>query len=179
MQPGAFCGLKSLNELDLSKNKLTNAPELLPVKTTLRVLKLGKNEIHHFSSDYFHGFEVLEMVSIENNGLYSAPNIGNIGHSLEVFILNDNKLKTLDNKLMGGLTMSALEYLWARNNEIEYLEVAILALMPRLTFLNPLRAKFFRGNINIYLHFVSFLHFDTTQVVEILPQIRQEPTYST
>ena len=43
----------------------------------------------------------------------------------------------------------------------------------------PLRAKFFRGNINIYLHFVSFLHIDTTQVVAILPQIRQEPTYST
>ena len=49
-----------------------------------------------------------------------------------------------------------------------------------LTFiLNPLRIKFFRGNINIYLHFVSFLHIDATQVVEILPQIRQEPTYST
>ena len=45
--------------------------------------------------------------------------------------------------------------------------------------LNPLRATFFRGNINIYLHFVSFLHTDTTQVVEILPEIRQEPTYST
>ena len=35
--------------------------------------------------------------------------------------------------------------------------------------INPLRAKFFRGNINIYLHFVSFLHIDTTQVVEVLP----------
>ena len=44
---------------------------------------------------------------------------------------------------------------------------------------NPLHAKFFRGNINIYLHIVSFLHIDTTQVVEILPQVRQEPTYST
>ena len=44
---------------------------------------------------------------------------------------------------------------------------------------NPLRAKFFRGNINLYLHFVSFLHVCTTQVVEILPQIRQETTYST
>ena len=44
--------------------------------------------------------------------------------------------------------------------------------------LNPLRAIFFRGNINIYLHFVSYLHIDTTQVVEILPQVRQEPTYS-
>ena len=42
----------------------------------------------------------------------------------------------------------------------------------------PLHAKFFRGNINICLHFVSFLHIDATQVVEILPQIRQEPTHS-
>ena len=46
-------------------------------------------------------------------------------------------------------------------------------------YVNPLRAKFFRGNINIYLHFVSFLHIDTTQVVEILPQVRQESAYST
>ena len=46
-------------------------------------------------------------------------------------------------------------------------------------FLNPLRAKFFKGNINIYLNFVSFLHIDTTQVVEIFPQNREEPTYST
>ena len=45
--------------------------------------------------------------------------------------------------------------------------------------INPLQAKFFRGNINIYLHFVSFLYIDTTQVVEILHQVRQEPTYST
>ena len=45
--------------------------------------------------------------------------------------------------------------------------------------INPIRAKFFRRNKNIYLHFVSFLHIDTTQVVEIHPQIRQEPTYST
>ena len=49
-----------------------------------------------------------------------------------------------------------------------------------LTFLiNPLHAKFFRGNINIYSHFVSFLHIDATQAFEILPQIRQEHTYST
>ena len=48
----------------------------------------------------------------------------------------------------------------------------------QLEFLND-GAKFFRGNVNIYLHFVSFLHIDSTQVVEILPQIRQEPAYST
>ena len=36
-------------------------------------------------------------------------------------------------------------------------------------FFNPLRTKFLRENINIYLHFMSFLHTDKTQVVEIPP----------
>ena len=44
---------------------------------------------------------------------------------------------------------------------------------------NPLRAKFFRGNINIYLHFVSFLHTNKTKVVEIPPRVREWPAYST
>ena len=47
-----------------------------------------------------------------------------------------------------------------------------------IVVINPLRAKFFRGNINIYLHFVSFLHIDMTQVLKILPQVREGPTYS-
>ena len=46
-------------------------------------------------------------------------------------------------------------------------------------FLNPLRAKFFRVNKNIYLHFMSFLHTNKTQAVEIPSQVRQGPTYST
>ena len=33
----------------------------------------------------------------------------------------------------------------------------------------PLRAKFLRENINICLHFMSFLHTDKTHVVEIPP----------
>ena len=45
--------------------------------------------------------------------------------------------------------------------------------------LNPLRAKFLEENINIYLHFMSFLHADKTQVVEIPPRVRQGPVYST
>ena len=37
----------------------------------------------------------------------------------------------------------------------------------------------FQREQNTYLHFMKFLHADITQVVEILPQIRQEPTYFT
>ena len=45
--------------------------------------------------------------------------------------------------------------------------------------LNPLRAKFFREDINIYLYFMSFLHINQTYVVEIPPPVRQGPDYST
>ena len=47
-----------------------------------------------------------------------------------------------------------------------------------LIILNPLHAKYFRGNINIYLHFVSFLNIDMTQVLKILLQAREGPRYS-
>ena len=43
----------------------------------------------------------------------------------------------------------------------------------------PLRAKCFGGNINIYLHFMSFLHTNKTQVVESPPWVKQGPAYST
>ena len=38
--------------------------------------------------------------------------------------------------------------------------------------INPLRAKFVRVNINMYLHFMSFIHINMAQVLKILPQIR-------
>ena len=69
-----------------------------------------------------------------------------------------------------------------RWNYKEYFSFDTATLWQQMTWLwglNPLRATFFREDINIYLHFVSYLHIDTTQVVEILSQIRQEPTYST
>ena len=51
---------------------------------------------------------------------------------------------------------------------------------PRLNVhFNPLRAIFFRGNINMYLYFMSLLHIDMKQALKILPQIRPGPTYST
>ena len=39
--------------------------------------------------------------------------------------------------------------------------------------LNLLCAKFFRGNKNIYEHFMLFLYIDMTQVIGILPHGRR------
>ena len=52
-------------------------------------------------------------------------------------------------------------------------------LVTKSTLVNPLHGKFLRENINIYLHFMSFLHTNKTQVVEIPSRVRQGPAYST
>ena len=80
---------------------------------------------------------------------------------------------------MNKLQWNQNSYIFIQENAFKNVIGKMAAIVFRPQYVNPLRAKFFKGNINIYLHFVSFLHIDTTQVVEILPEIRQEPTYST
>ena len=74
------------------------------------------------------------------------------------------------------------ELIWAGERDFEIRQTLQVKRSIK-TVLNTkgdtLCAKICNRNINIYLHFVSFLHIDTTQVVEILPQIRQEPSYPT
>ena len=48
----------------------------------------------------------------------------------------------------------------------------------RHQWVNLLRASFLRGNININLNSMSLLLIKMTQVVEILPHVRQGPTYA-
>ena len=38
-------------------------------------------------------------------------------------------------------------------------------------------AEFLFGNINLNLHFLSFLNIEMVQAVEIFPQVRQGPIY--
>ena len=64
------------------------------MKHTLQSLKLGKNQIQHFCSDYFKGFEVLQKVDIGHNVLLSVANIGHVGHSLDVLEIGHDKIKT-------------------------------------------------------------------------------------
>ena len=86
-------------------------------------------------------------------------------------VIFSSKVATNNFKVMGSLVVI-----------VKTIKFGFMMTQPSVIaclWLNPLPAKFFRGNINIYLHFVSFLHIDTMQVVEILPQVKQESTYST
>ena len=58
--------------------------------------------------------------------------------------------------------------------------ISTISIVPRWR-VNPLHAIFLLGKIKMYryLQFVSFLHNDMAQVIEILPHVRQDLTYST
>ena len=58
------------------------------------------------------------------------------------------------------------------------LSVLINFVLFNIPCINSWCAKFFIGNIEMYLQFISFLHTDKKQVVEILPCVRQELNHS-
>ena len=74
-----------------------------------------------------------------------------------------------------------------QHNTIVYSIMGIVALAGNILYKDlllvgfPLRtgAIFFRENMNIYLHFMSFLHTNKTQVVEIPPRVRLGLAYPT
>ena len=59
------------------------------------------------------------------------------------------------------------------------INMSMMSLSSAWEDFNPLSAKFSRENKNIYLHFMSFLHIDMTQLVEILPFERLGLAYFT
>ena len=63
-----------------------------------------------------------------------------------------------------------------RENDFENVDCKMSAVLSQPPCV-PLRTIFFRGNINIYLHFMPFLQIDRPQVLKILPQVR-ERTYT-
>ena len=50
------------------------------------------------------------------------------------------------------------------------------SILSRSQYVNQLRAKFCTENINMCLHFISYLHTDTMQAVELVPQVFTHPT---
>ena len=60
--------------------------------------------------------------------------------------------------------------------KIEYSGICLAVFQNHI---KSLRTKCCKGNIKTYLHFMSLLHIDMTQVLKIPPQVRPGPTYST
>ena len=131
----AFCGLKGLKTLQLSRNKLTTPPWLRPVESTLRLLMLDENYLETFPSDYFQYFTRLSVINLSNNYLLALPNFCWLAGSLQVIYLYENRLVSLDGLTSQGHYIHLTE-IYAPRNEITHLNVTHLKCMPNLLFLD-------------------------------------------
>ena len=88
----ALKGLNRLVILDISQNKLINAPTLSYVKNTLEELDLSWNRIGHISDTYFNLCKKMRIIHLHYNQLLEIPNLRSISHTIYVLSLDGNKI---------------------------------------------------------------------------------------
>ena len=88
----AFKGLKTLYQLDISNNRLTRAPSLEEVKSTLRELKLEYNYIKHVADAYFDFCINIKYIHIGYNKLTQFPSLQNIAKTIVAFGVQGNNI---------------------------------------------------------------------------------------
>ena len=81
------------------------------------------------------------------------------------------RMKTFLNHLKHGTSLRQYQ------NETDF--GAVMLLSNILVIFNRLRATFFNWSLKMYLLFISFLHTDMAQVVDIFPHVWHKHTYST
>ena len=82
-----------LTVINLSANKLVQAPDLTGACDTLTDFTIKYNELIHLPHNYFNGCVKLKTVSLKGNKITSFPNFAPIGSSLSSIALSGNHLK--------------------------------------------------------------------------------------
>ena len=100
--------------------------------------------------DTVYGVSCLELVSVE---LPLVMALLRLLHGLDLLATTHTPTQLLQTQGLG-------------------FRVSVLLWQCLKLYINPLHAKFFRGKKNVFLHYVSLLHIDIIQVVEILPYVR-------
>ena len=92
----AFCGLSKVKELDLPNNQLTEAPNICPLKCSIKELNLDHNKISMIGGNYFTGSKKLRSLHLENNAIRQIPDLHWIHHLVEEIYLSYNMIKKIN-----------------------------------------------------------------------------------
>ena len=88
----AFNGLRTLDKLDISHNRLNKAPFISSVKNTLLRLDLSWNGISHISDTHFHSCKKIRNIFLNNNHLIAIPNFRYVSKSITFLNLATNNI---------------------------------------------------------------------------------------
>ena len=130
----AFNGLKTLYILDISNNRLTSAPLLEQVGSTLRKLNLKRNYIKQVEDSYFNLFKNIVHINVGHNELTQFPSVQNIAKTIVAFELEGNNISNAN--FVHGTTFPKLTFLNLQSNQIGMFCPPPIKFAPRLSFLN-------------------------------------------
>ena len=121
--------------MKLHEHNLNNAPELTPVKMTLRVLLLSDNQLVKFRNDYFDGFMQLERLEVARNRLVAIPSLGWVTFTLKILFLKHNHIISVDG-INTQMPFQKLAYLHLNDNDIHEFDVNILSKIPFVIYIS-------------------------------------------
>ena len=81
-----------LSLINLSRNKLVQAPDLEGACETVSNFNLNSNKLTHLPHNYFKGCMKLKIVSLNGNQITAFPNFAPIGSSLTTITISNNRL---------------------------------------------------------------------------------------
>ena len=129
----AFKSMKALYTLYISNNRLTNAPSLVGVGSTLRILDLSRNYIKHIRDSYFDLCWNIADINFAYNELTQFPNMQNIAKTIVIFGMEGNKLSNA-NFVYGNWFPKLLD-LDLQHNQIDVFCPPPRRFAPRLHYL--------------------------------------------
>ena len=160
----AFNDLNRLENLDISRNNLVNAPSLSCIKSTLQKFNLAWNRISHISDTYFNLCRKIKFLRLDNNQLFEIPHIRSISNTIMYLSLDGNEISS--GVPMYGIYFPRLQFLQINSNRLT-----------RFCFLPPQFAarlqEVFLGSNNVSR--ITFAHAYSSIKREVLMNLVHNP----
>ena len=121
----AFCAVANISQLSMVNCGITSAPNVTPLKKSLKSLILNNNNIKSFPPGYFDGLKLCHL-EVNGNWLISVPHIGALALSLTELSLSRNRISTLSGTWL-TVAYQRLQSIDASWNKITSVNIRIMA----------------------------------------------------
>ena len=92
----AFWGLQHLEKVSIYDCHLSEAPSLVPIASTLRMLDLIGSKLTCLPENYFNECHLLNYINFAINLLTAVPNLRNLNATIKDILLIDNRITNVE-----------------------------------------------------------------------------------
>ena len=141
----AFWGLPYPVEVSITECQLSEAPNIAPIATTLRMLSLSRNNLASFPENYLDDCSFLYLINFARNLLKAMPNVRKLNATIKIVIMEYNQITSIEPLYF--VPMTKLEVVDFSNNLI----IEILfdnIIWPAISFIHSLDNRITSINID-------------------------------